>query len=192
MQQLIEHYGYWVVALGSALQGEGFLIMGGLVAHRGYLELVPWVILAAFVGGVAMNQIWFFLGRRYPARILAQHPKWEARVGTLDRWLTPHQDAMILAMQFMIGVRTVGYLALGISGVSYVRFSLLNGIGVLVWSAVVTTAGYLFGHAMQALLGDIEQLERPLLIGLGVIALGALIIEKHSAFRTYIGRVATR
>jgi membrane protein DedA with SNARE-associated domain len=166
--------------------------MGGLVAHRGYLELVPWVVLAAFAGGAAMNQIWFFLGRRYPTRILARHPRWEARVRTLDGWLIPHQDAMILAMQFMIGFRTVGYLALGVSGVSYVRFSILNGIGVLVWSTVVTTAGYLFGQTLQALLGDIGQFEGPLLIGLGVIALGALIIEKHRAVRTHIGGAVTR
>jgi membrane protein DedA with SNARE-associated domain len=99
---------------------------------------------------------------------------------------------MILAMQFMIGLRTVGYVTLGISDVSYVRFSILNGISVLVWCIIVTTAGYFFGHAVEAILGDIEHLELPLLVSIGVLGLIAVLLEKRPTIKNTIERGAIR
>ena len=49
LEELITTYGYAAVGIGSFLEGETVLVLGGLAAHRGYLEL-PWVIVYAFLG----------------------------------------------------------------------------------------------------------------------------------------------
>ena len=55
LQNIIETYGYAVILIATFLEGETILILGGFVAHRGYLML-PWVILAAFIGSLCGDQ----------------------------------------------------------------------------------------------------------------------------------------
>ena len=61
---LIQTHGYWVIFLGTFVEGETFLILGRFAAHRGYLHL-DWVILIAFFGSLAGDNFFFFLGRRH-------------------------------------------------------------------------------------------------------------------------------
>ncbi len=63
LEILIRNYGYWAVLVGTFLEGETILVLGGLSAHLGYLKL-PWVIAAAFCGTLPGDQLYFFLGRR--------------------------------------------------------------------------------------------------------------------------------
>jgi membrane protein DedA with SNARE-associated domain len=46
LQSIIETYGYIAILVGTIVEGETILILGGFVAHRGYMVL--WgVILTA-------------------------------------------------------------------------------------------------------------------------------------------------
>ena len=63
LEYLIHTYGYLAILLGTFIEGETVLIMGGLAAQLGYLRL-PWVIAAAFVGAVSWDQLLFVAGRR--------------------------------------------------------------------------------------------------------------------------------
>ena len=64
LESFLAKYGYIAILLGTAFEGETIMIMGGFSAHRGYLELLPWVVLAGFVGNFIQNMIYFVLGRR--------------------------------------------------------------------------------------------------------------------------------
>ena len=64
IQTLIQNYGYWAVFVGTFIEGETILLLGGFAAHRGYLAL-PWVIVAAFFGSLCGDQLFFFLGRKH-------------------------------------------------------------------------------------------------------------------------------
>ena len=44
LEGFVENYGYWAILAGTVLEGETVLILGGLAAHQGYLELA-WVLL---------------------------------------------------------------------------------------------------------------------------------------------------
>jgi len=61
LEYLISHYGYVALVIGTFLEGESVLIVAGFAVHLGYLKL-QWVILAAFAGSVAGDQLYFFLG----------------------------------------------------------------------------------------------------------------------------------
>ena len=62
LQSLIDTYGYLAILVGTFFEGETILVLGGFAAYRGYLHL-PWVIIAAFVGSLCGDQLFFFLGR---------------------------------------------------------------------------------------------------------------------------------
>ena len=69
LETMIATYGYGAVLVGTFLEGETVVLLGGFAAHRGYLDL-PWVIAVAFAGSLLGDQLYFYLGRRHSARIL--------------------------------------------------------------------------------------------------------------------------
>ena len=48
---------------------------------------------------------------------------------------------------------------LGMSRVPIPKFVLLNAVGALLWATAVGTGGYLFGNALEILIGDIKHYE---------------------------------
>lgn len=73
LQQIITDYGYISVLIGTFLEGETILIVAGFMAHRDYLEL-PLVILSAFVGTLAGDQLYFYIGRIKGKAFLEKRP----------------------------------------------------------------------------------------------------------------------
>ena len=61
LESFLAKYGYTAILLGTIFEGETVMIMGGFSAHRGYLEMLPWVVLAGFMGNFSQNQIYLEL-----------------------------------------------------------------------------------------------------------------------------------
>jgi len=62
LREYLELHGYWVLFIGTFLEGEAILIMAGFLAFQGYLN-VGGVILTAFAGSFLGDQFYFYLGR---------------------------------------------------------------------------------------------------------------------------------
>ena len=177
LESFLTKYGYIAILLGTAFEGETIMIMGGFSAHRGYLELLPWVVLAGFVGNFIQNLIYFILGRRYGNRMMEKHPDWKPRLQQVHSWLARYRSALIVGMRFVPGFRMLGGVAIGMSDVSSFRFAVLNLIGAVLWAVVIGVLGYLCGHVLELIMGDIKHLEMPILIGIAVI--GSLLFFFH-------------
>ena len=169
LESFLAKYGYVAILLGTAFEGETIMIMGGFSAHRGYLKLLPWVVLAGFVGNFIQNQVFFILGRRYGNRTVEKHPDWKPRLQQVNGWLERFRSALIIGVRFVPGFRTIGGVAIGMSDVSTGRFIVLNLIGAVLWALVIGFLGYLCGHVLELILGEIKQLEGPILVGIAVI-----------------------
>ena len=169
LESFLAKYGYVAILLGTVFEGETIMIMGGFSAHRGYLKLLPWVILAGFVGNFIQNQVYFVLGRRYGNRTMEKHPDWKPRLQQVDRWLEHFQSPLIIGLRFVPGFRMIGGVAIGMSDVSAGRFTVFNVIGAVLWAVVIGFLCYLCGHALELIMGEIKHLEVPILIGIAVI-----------------------
>lgn len=176
LQWLITHYGYPIVTIGTFLEGETVLILGGVSAHLGYLSL-GWVITCGFVGTLCGDQLYFILGRRHGNALLARHPTWQARIQGVMGKLERHQNLLILGFRFLYGLRTITPFAMGMSSVSWLRFALLNLIGAGIWAIGIGLAGYYFGRAVEAMLGDIKHYELELVAA--IIGVAALVWLAH-------------
>lgn len=170
LESLVEHYGYAVLLVGTFLEGETILVIAGFAAHRGYLSL-PWVMVVAFVGSLAGDQLWFHLGRRNRAGLLARRPHWAARAERLRNLLARFDTLFVLGFRFLYGLRTITPLVLGAGGYDPRRFALLNAGGAALWSVAVACAGYAFGHALTLVVEDVKRYER--LLAALLIAFGA-------------------
>jgi len=163
LEELISSYGYAAIAVGTFLEGETILILGSFAAHRGYLEL-PWVIVSAFFGTLFGDQLYFYIGRTKGKEAIEKHAKgkhahWKSKAEKVFLLLDKHQIWLILGFRFLYGLRTVTPFIIGASRVSPFRFLILNIIGAFIWAVVVGILGYLFGHALEILMGDIKNYE---------------------------------
>jgi membrane protein DedA with SNARE-associated domain len=169
LESLIAKYGYVAILVGTFLEGETILVLGGFASHRGMLWL-PGVILAAFVGSLISDQIFFFLGRWRGEAWLARRPQWRPGIERVRRLMNRYDVALMLGFRFLYGLRNVTPFALGLSDVSVARFVVFNAIGAAVWAVAIALLGWFVGEAAKQLLGHLERYERG--VGLAIIAIG--------------------
>jgi membrane protein DedA with SNARE-associated domain len=155
---LIQDYGYWAVLGGTLLEGESVLLLAGFAAHRGYLDL-PTVVGVAIVGSFAGDQIFFFLGRYQGIKLLNRYPKYAERVAYAQAKLARYHTPLILVMRYLYGLRAVLPFTIGMSSIPTLRFQVLNFGGALLWSVTIVAGGYLFGHLVERMLGDLHLYE---------------------------------
>ena len=178
VEQLVQHYGYPMVLVGTLFEGQPVMLFGGFAAHRGYLQLAPWVILAGAVGNFLGFQAWFLAARRFGRPLLDRRPQWAGRIEKVQDWLGRFESLLIIGIRFMPGFDTVGTVAIGMSAVSTQRFTVLNALGALLWAAALAVVGYLLGNLLETILGDLATIEKPLLIGIVVLTV-VWILWRH-------------
>jgi membrane protein DedA with SNARE-associated domain len=176
LQSLVENYGYLAVFVGTFLEGETILLIAGFAAFRGYLNL-PLVMLIAFIGSFIGDQFYFYLGRRHGRTILARFPRFQPQAEKVHRLLERHHAPLIVALRFLYGIRVVGPMVIGMSQVPARRFLFFNMIGGLIWAPLIAGGGYLFGHALELVLQDVQRYEEVALWSL--MALGAMFWLIH-------------
>lgn len=170
LESLVNSYGYPVILVGTFLEGETILVLGGVAAKLGYLKL-SWVIAFAFVGTLLGDQLFFFLGRFRGDAFLKRHPSWRARASRVQTILERHRIPIILGFRFVYGFRTVTPFVIGMSRVPIVEFVLLNIAGAALWATVIGCLGFVFGHAMELILGDVKRYEIELMLTVSVVGM---------------------
>ena len=180
MEDLIKHYGYLIIFIGTVAEGEAIVIMAGFLAHRGYLEL-QWVILTAFVGTLAVDQLFYYVGYLKGLPFLERRPHWYAKYGRALALLHQHQTLIILSFRFLYGLRTITPFVIGLSRVSPIRFLFLNGAGAFLWASVMGLLGYSMGHVLEAYLESVRRYE---LVILGAIAASGSLLWIIHLIRT--------
>lgn len=176
LHDLILQYGYIIVFAGCFLEGETVLVIGGIAAKLGYLDLAS-VMLTATAGSFLGDQLYFLIGRRYGNRLLDRWPRWRVRADRVHRLLHRHDTWFVLGFRFVYGLRTVSPFVLGTAGIPRLKFSALNFIAATVWAVAIAGAGYAFGHALSAFLDKIVRYERFVLEG--ALAAGLLLWILH-------------
>ena len=164
LESLIAQYGYLALFVGTFLEGETILVLGGLAAQQGLLEL-PLVMASAFAGSLMGDQLAFFIGRHWGRRIISRFPGWQEKIEKIREKANRYLDLWMLTFRFFWGLRNPTPFVLAMGNVSLARFATLNAIGALVWAVAGAGAGYLFGHAVDRFLGDMHKYSLQLLGG---------------------------
>jgi len=174
LEALIVRWGYMAVVVGTFFEGEAILIAGGALAHRGLLSL-PLVMVAAFVGSVLGDQLWFQLGRRFGRPLLERRPAWKSRADAVEAQVERYGSAFVIGFRFIYGVRAITPALLGISRYSVAWFTFLNLVGAAVWAAAVGGIGYGLGAALASVLQRAVRVEESLVAGAALTVVGWLI-----------------
>ncbi|PZN95306.1 MAG: hypothetical protein DCF31_07110 [Alphaproteobacteria bacterium] len=154
---LIERGGYAGIILLTFLEtifpplpSEVFMPLAGFVAARGELTL-PGVIAAGTLGSLAGAWFWYALGRAIglerTRQLVARHGRWlTLHTADIDRgtaWFDRHGGLVVLFGRMVPAIRSVVSVPAGIAHMPVGRFLLLSGLGSLIWTTLLMTAGFL-------------------------------------------------
>jgi len=171
LQALIDSYGYAVLFIGTLLEGETVLVLGGAAARLGHLKL-EWVIACAFAGSLLGDQLWFWVGRRYGPRLLARRPAWTPGVERVHALLARFEIPLLVGFRFVYGIRNLTPFVVGMSPIGAVKFATLNAFGALLWAVAGAGLGFALAHAVDALLGHIKRFELQLFAAIAFVGFG--------------------
>ncbi|MGE5231965.1 MAG: DedA family protein [Deltaproteobacteria bacterium] len=171
LTELIIRYGLAAVFLGSGLEGDLSMVLGGVVAHQGYFR--PQVaVAAAALGAFCADCVWYAVGRLHAQRLqdAAFYRKVGPRIAAVTRKIGVWQ---IIAARFVYGTKNATMLFWGLHNLPVVRFVLVDAIGCVLGAIFFVGLGYLVGDGAEALLGKVKRFEFLLL---GALVIGVLVL----------------
>jgi len=155
-------YGYWLISLGAFIEGDTFLVAGGLAAQKNLLN-VFYLVFLSIVFSMLHDLILFYIGRIGGRKMLKKMPKIEQRIHTLLEKINQYGVWIILVLRFAYGFRTLIPIALGMSEISQKKFWFYDFIGGVIWSFAFIVGGFVFGKALDhflaklAVFGELEK-----------------------------------
>ncbi len=145
-QELLQTHGYWIILVGTFLEGETVVLLAGILVAGGQLTFEG-VAGCAFIGSLLGDQLAFCLGKYKGSALLARFPRLDRKRELVAQLLRKYDTFLILGFRFVYGVRNITPLVLGMSGISYRRFLVWNLAGAFLWALLFTIVGSYFGEA---------------------------------------------
>lgn len=181
LESAIATYGYAAIMLGVFVEGEAIVLTAGFLAQQGLLEL-HWVMTASVVGSILTYQFYFLLGRTKGKAVLSRRPGWQPRVERTRHLLERYDLLVIIIYRGLFGLRAITPFALGMTGISYLRFSLVDLAPALAWGIGVSWAGFVLGRGAEKLLGDLVEDYTLWLAGAAVL-IGLVVVGLYARHR---------
>jgi membrane protein DedA with SNARE-associated domain len=177
LQLLIQTYGYLAVFIGTFLEGDIILVIGGFPSHQEYLSL-PCVILTGCTGAILSDQFFFWLGRKRGAWLFKKLPRWQEKIEFINKQLDKHGNWVAVVFRFVYGFRMVTPFVLGNSRIKSSTFVLLNILSALSWAILVSSGGFLFGRIFGLFLQHMKRYEIRIILAIIVIGIIVRILER--------------
>jgi membrane-associated protein len=195
LTDLSETLGPWTYALVAGLAfletgafvgliapGETALVLGGVVAARGDVDL-PVILALTWAAAALGDLVSFLLGRRMGRRFLLAHgPRLGVTIPRLERvdvFFARHGAKAILLGRFIGIVRAVAPFTAGASGMPLRRFVPFSLLGTAAWSMLLIGIGYAFSDSFE----HAADLFTHGALALAVIAATVLALRAHRRHR---------
>ena len=198
--QFLDRYGVVILPALAVAEQIGLpltavpalLAVGALAAHG--RNSIPLVLGAISVAALAIDFVWYELGRRRGARVLVRLCQ---RSLEADSWLRRAESTFarygarsMLAAKFIPGLTTVMPPLAGVFAIPRGRFALYDFAGILLWAGTWLTLGYFFSDAIVLIAAKASALGR--MLGLvTVAALAGYILVKYGRRRLFLKKLRT-
>lgn len=159
--------------VGFVIPGETAAVLGGVVASRGEVQLLPMmglVVTAAIAGDSAGYEVGKHLGQRIiNSRPLARH---QERLENAQDFLRRKGGSAVFLGRFTAFFRAVMPALAGTSRMPYGRFLAFNAAGGLAWGAGFVLLGFLAGNSYEAVA---QAAGRDIAVVIAVLAVAGLL-----------------
>lgn len=155
------------------IPSELIMPFAGFVAARGELNVVG-VLIAGTAGSVVGALPWYYAGKVYGKERL------EALADRHARWLTvthgdiehamesfeKHGKKVVLMGRLIPAIRTLISVPAGLAKMPLPQFLLYSTIGSLIWTALLTSAGFLLESQYERVADYLDPVSKAILFGL--------------------------
>ncbi len=160
---IITSFGYLGIGLLMFLENvfppipsELIMPLAGFTATQGKLSL-QFVILAGTLGSVLGAFPWYYVGKLVGEKRLRlwidKYGKWltlsGADIDRSKRWLNKYGKATVFFGRLVPGIRTFISVPAGLDNMPLIPFLLYSFAGSLIWTALLSYAGFVLGNNFQ-------------------------------------------
>ncbi len=160
------HWGYYLLFLmtfletsaflGLLVPGESVVVIAGLLAARGTLDLGD-AIWVASLGAIFGDTTGYFIGRRFGEGFFLKYGRRfffnKEYLDDTKLFFEKHGGKTVFLGRFMSWLRAFAPVVAGISKMNYPRFLFFNVAGGIVWAVVFTLLGYFVGNSWEMIRG---------------------------------------
>lgn len=158
LTSLVSQYGLWIVFFGMMTEGTIMIIVSGVLCYLGMLSLVETIPVAIF-GALIGDQFWYFIGRYYSPNILNRFPLLKHRTKKHEHSVKKRGTWLAFCGRFIYGGAILFPVTLGNYGYLHKKFTLFNTLGIIVWSVLGVSLGYILGTGAEQIFGKIDKIE---------------------------------
>ena len=167
-------FGEAAVFLGFVLPGETAVVIGGVLAATGRLQL-PVLLVVVVLAAVLGDTVGYEVGRHLGPRALASRPlrRHQGRIEGAQGFLRRRGGTAVFIGRWTAFLRAVMPGLAGISRMPYARFLFFNATGGLLWGVAVALLGFFAGNSYSAVEST---LGRTSAIVLAVLVVAVLVV----------------
>jgi membrane protein DedA with SNARE-associated domain len=154
MLEIIREIGYFFVFVGTFIEGEATLVTAGVMIREGTFTFVGVVgvsVLSSFLSHYSLYLLGYLGGHSFLIRL----HNLESRVLRIYSLVRRHETTGIFMCQYVLGFRLASSMAFGLSGMSPVKYGLLQLLSCLIWASLLSLLGYLFGYSAELYIKDV-------------------------------------
>ncbi len=172
---------YWLLYVGTLMEGETALLLASLAANQGLIDLM-WVIIIAFAGATTGDQVSYQFFRRFGPAMVARNATLQRRTEKARRLLAGHPLKFIILSRFFWGLRSACMLALAASDVPTRVFAPANLLACALWAIIVGSLGYVFSGWVARIVTTMDSLSgRAPAVLAGIVAFIVMIVLVRKA-----------
>src|SRR5262245_865633 len=197
ISQLLGEYNYYAAftvlflcGLGLPIPEEVTLIGSGILLYLGKVEFLP-ITAVCSVAILLGDSVPYWIGRRWGPSALnlpvvrrVLHPE---RFARLQQKFQDHGQWATFGFRFFMGLRIPGYFMAGMMGMKYLRFIILDALGVLISVPISIWIGKLLGDQVDKLHATMKNFHLFLAFAV-VIAVAFAIVWKVRSRRGQNGK----
>jgi len=163
LKEYLELHGYWVLFVGTFLEGEAILLLAGFLAFQGYLNILV-VICIAWAGSFIGDQFYFYLGHFKGRGLLKRFHSIARKFREALKMIEKYGKLVAFISRFTYGFRIVLPIILGITNLAPRTFLWINLASALIWAVAFSLGGYLFGKSASLLFDNVSNYEHYLVL----------------------------
>lgn len=140
--------------LGLFIPGETMVVVAGLAASKGFLDIGD-VIWVAALGAILGDTVGYFLGTHFGEGIFTRYGKYlflkKERLCHANRLFERHGGKTVFFGRFVSLLRTFAPIIAGMSKMFYPKFLFYNVTGGVVWALSFSLLGYFVGNSWDVI-----------------------------------------
>ncbi|WP_257227377.1 DedA family protein [Acinetobacter sp. YH12070] len=145
---LIQHYGYIAIFIGTLFEGETVLMIGAYAVHQHILHF-PVLIAVAMLGSFIGDQFYYQMGARYGQKLIQSNVEFAQKFDRASQFIERYPILTILFMRFAWGFRTILPIAVGVRTYPVWKYVLISLVACFIWVMLVATIGFQISHYLH-------------------------------------------